>query len=131
MGCNAEHSTDGVEVYHEIESLVIINTRLLVKTFSNKPSFIPSNRAIGILFYEKKPIYAHYVLPCARGNERPSVLPDESIILVLDGLNPLRILESFGDSVGFKDRWKYSGETISLVGFDDGTFRSGLHGMMV
>ena len=39
--CNAKHSTDGDEIYHEIESLVKINARLLVKAFSNKASFIP------------------------------------------------------------------------------------------
>ena len=55
---------------------------------------------------------------------------DESIILVLHGLNPLRILENFGDSAGFRDKWKDGGEAISQVGFND-TFRSSLHGMMV
>ena len=33
--------------------------------------------------------------------------------------------ESSGNSVGFKDRWKYDGEAISRVGFDDDTFRTG------
>ena len=79
----------------------------------------------------KNPFVSHYVLPWARGNERPNVIPDESIILVLHGLNPLRILESLGNNAVFRDRWKYGGEAISRVGFDDGTFRSGLHRMMV
>ena len=61
----------------------------------------------------------------------PSVVSDDSIILVLYGLNPLQILESSSNSAGFRDRWKYSGEAIYCVGFDDNTFRSGLHGMMV
>ena len=56
MECNAEHSTNGDGISHGTESLVKINTRLLVKAFSNKPSFIPSNRAIEILFDGKKPI---------------------------------------------------------------------------
>ena len=79
----------------------------------------------------KNPFFSHYVLPHAWRNERPSVVPDESIILVLHGLNPIQILESLGDSAGFRDRWKDDGEAISQVEFDDGTFRSGLHGMMV
>ena len=70
-------------------------------------------------------------MPQARGNERPSVVPDESIILGLHALNPLRILESSGDNAGFKDRWKDNGEAISQVGFDDVTFRLVLHGMVV
>ena len=87
-----------------------------MKAFSNKLSFIPSNRAIRILFYAKKtPFVAHYVLPPAWGNERPSVALVESIILGLHGLNPLQILESIRNSARF----------------DNGTFRSGLHGMMV
>ena len=69
--------------------------------------------------------FAHYVLPRAQGKERPSVILDESIILVLHGLNPLRVLESSSDSAGFKDGWKDGGEAISRVGFDDGTFKSG------
>ena len=69
---------------------------------------------------------------CLRlGGTRASVIPDESIILVLHGPNPLWILESSDDSAGFKERWKYDGEAISLVGFYDGTFKLGLHGMMV
>ena len=82
-----------------------INTWLLVKAFSNKPNFIPCSRAIGIL--------------------------DESIIFFLHSLNPLRILESSGNSVGFREKGKYGGEAISRVGFSDGIFREGLHGMKV
>ena len=122
MECNAEHSTNGDEIYHGTESLVKINTRLLVKAFSKKSSFIPNNRAIRILFDVKNPFVAHYVLPQARENEKPSADSDESIILVLHDLNPLQLLESLSDSVGFRDRWKYSGEAISRVGFDNDTF---------
>ena len=65
MECNAEHSTDDDGIDYGIESLMKINTRLLVKAFSDKPSFIPRNRAIGILFDSKNPFVAHYVLPQA------------------------------------------------------------------
>ena len=102
-----------------------------MKSYRNEPSFIPSYRAIGILFDAKNPFVAHYVLPRVWGNERPSVVSDKSIILGLHGLNPLQIFESSGDSVGFSDKWKDGGEAISRVGFDDVTFRSSLHGMMV
>ena len=54
MECNVEHNTDGDGIDHRTESLVKINTRLLVKDFSNKSGFVPSNRAIGILFDVKK-----------------------------------------------------------------------------
>ena len=66
--CNAKHSTEGDGIYHETESLMKINARLLVKAFSNKASFIPYNRAVGILFYVKHPFVAHYILPRSRGN---------------------------------------------------------------
>ena len=45
----------------------------------------------------------------------------------MHGLNPLRILESSGDIVRLRDRWKYGGEAISWVEFNDDTFRSSLH----
>ena len=37
---NAKHSMDGDGIYHENESLMKVNARLLVKAFSNKASFI-------------------------------------------------------------------------------------------
>ena len=46
MECNAKHNTDGDRIYHGIENLMKINARLLVKSFSNKASFIPCNRAV-------------------------------------------------------------------------------------
>ena len=59
-------------------------------------------------------------------------LGNESIILGLHGLNPLWILESSGDSSRFRDRIKKNGgDAISRVGFDDVTFRSCFHGIMV
>ena len=94
MECKVKHGMDGDEIYHGIERLMKTNTRLLVKAFSNKSSFIPSTRAIKILFDAKSPFVAHYVLPHAQGNERPSATPNESIILILHGLNLLQILES-------------------------------------
>ena len=84
-----------------------------------------------MLFEAKNPFFAHYVLPRAQGNKRPSVVPNESIIRVLHGLNPLRILESSCDSSRSIDRRKYNGDAISRVGFDDGTFRSHLYGIVV
>ena len=74
MDCNVKNSTDNDGIYHGIESLVKINTQLLVKAFSNKPSFIPCSRAIGILFYVKHPFVAQYILPRARGNKRPRMV---------------------------------------------------------
>ena len=63
MECNAEYSMDGDGIDHETESLVNINTRLLVKAFSNKLSFISSKRTIRILFDAKNLFVAYYILP--------------------------------------------------------------------
>ena len=65
---NAKHSTNGDEIYHGTESLVKINARLLVKTFSNKESFMLCNRVIWILFDAKHPFIAHYILVWSWGN---------------------------------------------------------------
>ena len=54
MECNAEHSMKGDGIDHGTRSLVKMYTWLLVKAFNNKPSFIPNNRAIVILFDAKK-----------------------------------------------------------------------------
>ena len=131
MECNAKNSTENDGIDHGTESLVKVNIRLLVKAFSNKPSFIPCSRVIGILFDAKHPFVTHYVLPQARENKRPSTIPDESIIFFLHSLNPIRILDSSDNSVRFRERRKYGGEAISRVGFSNGVFRASLHGMKV
>ena len=66
--CNAKHSTNGDEIYHGTKSLVKVNVRLLVKSFSNKASFIQYNRVVGLLFDAKHPFATHYIMPLARGN---------------------------------------------------------------
>ena len=38
--CNAKHSTNADQIYHEIASLVKVNDWLLMKVFSNNVSFI-------------------------------------------------------------------------------------------
>ena len=65
--CNAKNNTNGDGIYHETESLVKVNARLLVKAFNNNASFIPCNRAVKILFDAKHPFVAHYILPWSRG----------------------------------------------------------------
>ena len=102
--CNAKHSTDSDGIYHGTKSLVKINIRLLVKAFSNNASFISCNRAVEILFDVKHPFVAHYIHPRSRGNCSPGTVADESIIFFLHCLNPLRILESLGNSAGFSVR---------------------------
>ena len=131
MEYNAKNSTDSDGIYHETESLMKVNTRLLMKAFSNRSSFILCSRAIWILFDTKHPFFAHYIQPRAWGNKRLSTVPDESIIFFLHNLNPFQILESLDDSAGFKERGKYGSEAISRFGFGDGVFRAGLHGMKV
>ena len=128
---NAKHSMDGDEIYHWTESFVKVNAQLLVKAFSNKTSFIACNRVVGILFDVKHPFVAYYILLQSQGNQRPSIVSDESIIFFLHRLNPLGILESLGDSAGFKDSWNYGSETIFMVGFEDDIFRVDLHGMII
>ena len=100
---NVKHSTDGDGIYHGTKSLVKVNARLLVKPFSNKASFIPCNKAVEILFAAKHPYVTRYILPRSRGNQSSSTILNESIIFFLHRLNPLRILESLGDNVGFRD----------------------------
>ena len=89
MECNVKNSTNNDGIYHGTESLMKVNTRLLMKAFSNKPSFISCNRAIRILFDVKPPFVGHYILLGAQGNKRPSIIPDESIIFFPHSLNPL------------------------------------------
>ena len=128
---NAKHSTNDDGIYHETKSLVKINARLLVKAFSNKASFLPCNSAVEILFNAKHPFVAHNILPRSRGNKSLGTIQDESIIFFLHRLNLLRILESSSDNAGFSDKWNEGGEAIFRVGFEDGIFKAGLHGMKV
>ena len=102
---NAKHNTDGDEIYQGTESLIKANARLLVKSFRNKVSFIPCNRAIGILFDVKQPFIAHYIQPKSRGNQNPSTVLDDGIIFFLHCLNPLRIWRAWAIVQGSGDSW--------------------------
>ena len=55
---NVKNSTEGDQIYHGIESLVKVNSRLLVKAFRNKASFIPCNKAFRIFLVRNT-----YLLP--------------------------------------------------------------------
>ena len=126
-----KHSKDSDGIYHGIESLVKVNTWLLVKAFSNMLSFIPCNRAIEIFLMRNTHFLSTIFCPSSGEQETRYHLLDESIIFFMHSLNPLRILESSSDNVGFRGRGKYGGEAISQVGFRDGIFRAGLQGMKV
>ena len=56
---NTKHITDSDEIYHRTKGIVKGNTWLLVKSFSNKPSFVPCNRVVRISFDAKHPFVAH------------------------------------------------------------------------
>ena len=106
MECNAKNHTNSDGIYHKAESLVKVNTKLLVEAFRNKSSFILCSIAIRIFFDAKHPFVAHYILPQARGNK--------SIIFFLHSLNPLWILESSSNSTRFRERGNYGG--VSYLG---------------
>ena len=48
-----KHNTDGDEIYHGTKGLVKINTRLMVKVFNSKTSFVLCNRVVTISFDAK------------------------------------------------------------------------------
>ena len=95
------------------KSLMKVNTRLLVKAFSNKQSFIPSKKTAWIAFDAKHLFVAHNILPRAQGNKRLGTVPNESIIFFLHCQNPLGILKSSGYSVRFNER---GSELVSGLG---------------
>ena len=103
--CNAKHSMDSDRIYHGTESLLKVNTWLLIKAFSNKARFIPCNRSVRILFNAKHPFVAYYIMPRSRGNQSLSAVSDESIVFFLHRHNPLGILKSLGNSARFSERW--------------------------
>ena len=108
---NAKHNTYSDWIYHRTESLVKFNAQLLVKAFSNKVSFISCNRADKIMFDVKYQFFAHYILPHRH--------------------NPLGVPKSLGNSAWLSEGRKHGGEAIFWVGFDDGIFSTGFHGMKV
>ena len=65
--CNAKQRMDDGGIYHETESLVKINARLLMKAFNNKASFIPCNRSVRIMFNTKHLFVAHNIQPRSWG----------------------------------------------------------------
>lgn len=71
------------------ERLVIINSRLLHKPFSNQPSFVTLNISISFPFNPETPFIAHNICVWRAWNQLPCFILQKSINFTLHCLSPL------------------------------------------
>jgi hypothetical protein len=95
LGCrNGKCQSYGIHLCYWSKGLIIVNTMNLLKAFSNKPGFVSADLSI---CYALGPIdlYASDKFPPRRkGNQIPSLVLEEGVVLILHGGFPKGISSS-------------------------------------
>jgi hypothetical protein len=86
FGChNGKCQSYGIHLFYWREGLIIVNTMNLLKAFGNKPNFVSANLSICCTLGLVDP-YASDKFPLRRkGNQIPSLVLDEGVVLLLHG----------------------------------------------
>lgn len=108
-----------------------INTKSLMKTFSNKASFILRNKAIKMLFNTKHPFTIDNILRGAREHEFLHTNSKKCCNFIIHDLSPFNMFNGLGNASGFKRHKKrvgYSG-LIETLGLENIIFGFVGHGM--
>jgi hypothetical protein len=91
--CNGEDDVDRGRFDNRTERLVEVNALLLRETAKHPACFVAVERAIGLQLVAKDPLPENDVGVPRRRHEIPSVVTEESTILLGHSLEPVGILE--------------------------------------
>lgn len=84
-----------------IESVIIIEFKLLMKALCNKASFVVLDRAIGVTLNLKDPFIAYYIVRWRGRDQEPSVILDQSLEFFSYGITPFKLLDNLHETSGF------------------------------
>lgn len=84
--------------------LIEVNTRLLMKTLSNKTGFVPLNRTIRLALEFEHPLTTNNMLSRIRRDKNPCVVFKKGIKLCRHGLAPFRMTSSVSITGWFSRR---------------------------
>jgi hypothetical protein len=95
FGCrNGKCQSYGIHLRYWSEGLIIVNTMNLLKAFSDNPGFVFDNLSICCALGHVDPSAYDNFPPRRKGNEIPSLVLDEGVVLLVHGGFPKGISSS-------------------------------------
>jgi hypothetical protein len=83
--CNGKCQSYGIHLHYWSEGLIIINTMHLLKAFGEKPGFVSANLSIRCALGPVDPSISDKFPPRRKGNQIPSLVLEEGVVLLLHG----------------------------------------------
>jgi hypothetical protein len=78
----------GIHLCYWSEGIIILNTIHLLKVFGNKPSFVNASLSIHYALGPVDPSTSDNFSPRKKGNQIPSLVLEEGVVLLLHGRLP-------------------------------------------
>jgi hypothetical protein len=92
--CNGKGQSNGIHLLYWSESLIIVNTMKLLKAFSDEPGFVSVDLFICCTLGSIDPSSYDKFPPRRKGNQIPSLVLKEGVVLLLHGGFPKGISSS-------------------------------------
>jgi hypothetical protein len=92
--CNGKFQLYGIYLRYWSEGLIIVNDMHLLKAFGNKLVFVSSNLSICYTLGHVDPYESDKFPPKKKGNQIPSLVLEEGVVLLLHGGLPKGISNS-------------------------------------
>jgi hypothetical protein len=95
FGCrNVKFQSYGIHLHYWSEGLIIVNTMNLLKSFGDKPEFVYIDLSIHYSIGTIDPSTSDKFPPRRKGNQIPSLVLEEGVVLLLHGGFPKGIFSS-------------------------------------
>jgi hypothetical protein len=92
--CNGKCQSHGIHIRYWSEGLIIINAMHFLKAFGNKIGFVYDNLSICCALGPIDPSASDKFPPRRKGNQMPSLVLEEGVVLLLHGGFPKGIYSS-------------------------------------
>jgi hypothetical protein len=92
--CNGKFQTYGIHIFYWSEGLIIVNAMHLLKAFGNYPGFVFANLSICCTLGPIDPSAPDNFPFRRKGNQIPSLVLEEGVVLLLHGRFPKGISNS-------------------------------------
>jgi hypothetical protein len=92
--CNGKCQTYGIHLRYYKEGLIIVNSMHLLKAFDKKSGFVSANLPIRYTLGHVYPYAPDYFPSKRKGNQIPSMVLEEGVVLLLHGGFPKGISSS-------------------------------------
>jgi hypothetical protein len=91
---NGKCQSYGIHILYESKGFIVVNTMNLLKAFDNKPGFVSTDLCIRYTLGPVDPSASNNFSPRRKGNQIPSLVLEEGVVLILHGGFPKGISSS-------------------------------------